>query len=274
MIRLLQSSARTLLSSSSALPVGLNVVSALRSGPSVQLAYLELKQQRLISVSSFLGKQKGSSSSPPSSSSSSSSSFNEKRDDKKKRSLMDAAAETLENVGLKSRSKSSPGSGSRDSQRESRQGHGRDGKSASNRRTTGGGGSPQRDSRTGGSWGDSTTNVTGQKMKSGDRSSSRQPDNHRATGPVRHDKKAKQFVLDLGDNQIARIEYRQLGNGRLELYHTEVPESLRGKGIGKALAKGAFETAARSNLKLKVTCAYLQDYLKRFADDQYKKLVE
>ena len=91
---------------------------------------------------------------------------------------------------------------------------------------------------------------------------------------VQHDKRRKRFSLDLGDGQLARIDYRKLADGKLELFHTEVPAALRGRGVGRALARGALEHAASANLRLKVTCDYLLDYVKRFADDKHKQLVD
>jgi predicted GNAT family acetyltransferase len=265
MIRILQLSARGLVSPSSL--TGLNGVTVQAVKLSARPVYLGLELQRPFCVSSFCYKQQGSSSS------SSSSSSNDQRGDKKRRSLMDVANDTLESAGIKTSSKSGAGKAASGTQRDGRQEERHDDNSMSKRRSSGQ--SPQRDAKTaGGSWGDSTTNVGDQKYKSSDRSKSKPVSNHRATGPVRHDKKAKQFVLDLGNNQVARIDYKQIDKGRIELYHTEVPEELRGKGIGKALTKGALESASRENLRLKVTCEYLQDYLKRFADDKYRKLVD
>lgn len=116
---------------------------------------------------------------------------------------------------------------------------------------------------------------------------------HRAGGSVRHDKQGSRFILDLGNNQVARIDYRPVqgrqtnkfnlsGGGRhghednqpvIELYHTEVPDELRGQGIGKQLARGALECASGANMRLKITCDYLRDYVHRFASPAEKKLI-
>lgn len=85
--------------------------------------------------------------------------------------------------------------------------------------------------------------------------------------------RAHRFTLDLGNDKVARIDYKPISKDLIEMYHTEVPEELRGRGIGKTLAEGALECASRSNLKLKVTCEYLEDYVRRFAKERHKKLV-
>lgn len=91
---------------------------------------------------------------------------------------------------------------------------------------------------------------------------------------VRQDKAANKFILDLGNNQEARIDYRPIGKNKLELYHSEVPSELRGRGIGKALARGAFELAANNKTKLRLTCSYLEDYMEKFGEPEFKRLVE
>lgn len=90
---------------------------------------------------------------------------------------------------------------------------------------------------------------------------------------VRHNKSKQQFTMDLGNNQTARIDYKPLGKGKIEMYHTEVPAELRNRGIGKALAKGSLEQAKNDNLKVKLTCTYLIKHLDNFADERLKSIV-
>jgi predicted GNAT family acetyltransferase len=71
----------------------------------------------------------------------------------------------------------------------------------------------------------------------------------------------QQFQLAVG-NDIAFLEYR-LHEGAIVLMHTEVPESLGGRGIGTALAAAAFEYAGRNQLKVKVYCPFVKKYLDR-----------
>lgn len=91
---------------------------------------------------------------------------------------------------------------------------------------------------------------------------------------VKHDKAANKFVLDLGNNQEAHIDYKSIGRNKLDLYHSEVPVELRGRGIGKALAKGALDHIAQSNMKARLSCSYLAEYAKKFADPKHKNLIE
>lgn len=91
---------------------------------------------------------------------------------------------------------------------------------------------------------------------------------------VRHEKTNKRFVLDLGHGREARIDYKSVGRNKIDMYHTEVPVEMRGRGIGRVLAKGALDQAATNNTKVKLTCSYLVNYVEKFADDNTKKRVE
>ena len=57
----------------------------------------------------------------------------------------------------------------------------------------------------------------------------------------------------------------------LDLTHTEVPEELRGRGIGGVLAHAAFEHALQSGAVVKLTCDYLKHYISKH--NEYKGIV-
>ena len=46
----------------------------------------------------------------------------------------------------------------------------------------------------------------------------------------------------------------------LDLYHTEVPPAYRGKGVAAHLAQAAFKYIQQNNLKMILTCTYLQHH--------------
>lgn len=56
------------------------------------------------------------------------------------------------------------------------------------------------------------------------------------------------------DGQIGYLEFETDGHGWLTLWHTEVAEGLRGRGIGLELVKTAFEYAKENSLKVDVIC--------------------
>lgn len=92
---------------------------------------------------------------------------------------------------------------------------------------------------------------------------------------VKHDKANCRFVMDLGNNMSARIDYKPIGRNKIDMYHSEVPSELRGRGIGKALARASIMHASQDKLKVKLTCSYLINYLDSCPDeDGLKKMVE
>ena len=59
----------------------------------------------------------------------------------------------------------------------------------------------------------------------------------------------------------------------IDLRSTVVPPAFEGQGIGKVLAKAAFEHCANNNLRMKLTCWYLDGLLTRHPEEKYSKLV-
>ncbi|CAG2179483.1 unnamed protein product, partial [Oppiella nova] len=53
---------------------------------------------------------------------------------------------------------------------------------------------------------------------------------------VEHNHLNRQFFIQMGKDK-AVLDYKEIKGGVLELHHTEVPKTLRGKGIGAILAK-------------------------------------
>ncbi|XP_075549934.1 protein NATD1 [Dermacentor variabilis] len=70
---------------------------------------------------------------------------------------------------------------------------------------------------------------------------------------VEHDTKKQEFFIKLGKDK-AVLQYEVIGPKTLDLVHTEVPESLRGKGIAKHLAKAAFDYLVSEDLQARLSC--------------------
>lgn len=80
--------------------------------------------------------------------------------------------------------------------------------------------------------------------------------------------------LDLVDNpakgrfeatvsgDTAFVEYRREGDA-LTLVHTEVPESLRGHGVGGRLVRATLERAREEGLRVVVRCPFVRSYIER-----------
>lgn len=64
------------------------------------------------------------------------------------------------------------------------------------------------------------------------------------------------------EERLALLEYKVTGN-LMTLVHTEVPESLSGKGFGGKLVMFALEYAEQNNLDVVAQCEFAQSYIKR-----------
>ncbi len=93
---------------------------------------------------------------------------------------------------------------------------------------------------------------------------------------VHHSEKDREFFVELKDGSgipaKAYLRYAVMDNG-LDLRSTVVPPAFEGRGIAKVLARAAFDHCAKNDLKMKLTCWYLDGYLKKHPDEKYTKLV-
>ena len=86
-------------------------------------------------------------------------------------------------------------------------------------------------------------------------------------GAVRHNAEQNRVELDTPAG-IAIADYR-MTPGVMTLFHTEVPVTLRGRGIGARLVQGALEDARRAGVKVVPTCWFVREFIDRnpqFAD--------
>jgi predicted GNAT family acetyltransferase len=73
------------------------------------------------------------------------------------------------------------------------------------------------------------------------------------------------------NQEIAYLEFEIDSGGWITLWHTEVPESLRGRGVAGMLAKTALEYARDQKLKVDVICPIVADYIAK--NPEFKSLV-
>lgn len=64
------------------------------------------------------------------------------------------------------------------------------------------------------------------------------------------------------NNELAVLVYRFYKKD-IAFTHTQVPTSMKGKGIGSALAAYAFDYARRINKKIMIFCPFVGAYLKK-----------
>lgn len=68
------------------------------------------------------------------------------------------------------------------------------------------------------------------------------------------------------DGETAFLTFHRNGK-RITLVHTEVPESLGGKGVGSALARFALDHARTNDLTVIPQCPFVRSYLERHPDE-------
>lgn len=81
---------------------------------------------------------------------------------------------------------------------------------------------------------------------------------------IEHQKELNRFVLHT-NNTIAKIDY-VLKNDKMYLVHSEVPVSLRGKGIGKKLVLGTFQKLTEEGYKAVAVCSYIKTVAQRSSE--------
>jgi predicted GNAT family acetyltransferase len=84
---------------------------------------------------------------------------------------------------------------------------------------------------------------------------------------VRDNPERSQFEIDLGDGEYAFAKYNLLP-GAIRFYHTVVPESHGGQGLGTALIKAGLAAARERGLKVIPVCPFFAAYLKKHVEEQ------
>lgn len=77
-----------------------------------------------------------------------------------------------------------------------------------------------------------------------------------------HDKANKQFVLPLENGLKAKVVYTLNNASEISLVYSEVPDQLRGQGIGKELVLKTFEKLTAEGYKATAVCGYVKSVAK------------
>lgn len=86
--------------------------------------------------------------------------------------------------------------------------------------------------------------------------------------------KAGRFYIEENNSSTAELDYQFTNNKILLITHTEVNESLTGKGIGKQLVGAAVSYARSHSMVVKATCSFAKAILDKateFADVYHAK---
>ena len=80
------------------------------------------------------------------------------------------------------------------------------------------------------------------------------------------------FYIEGEDGEwIAEMTYRREGARKIVIDHTEVDESLEGKGIGKQLVKAYVKYARAKNLLIKPVCPFVKKVLE--SSEEYEDVL-
>jgi predicted GNAT family acetyltransferase len=77
---------------------------------------------------------------------------------------------------------------------------------------------------------------------------------------VENDSAHERFLIKLSEG-TGELWYRRIPPRTLELVHTEVAPTLRGRGVGDALAEAAMAYARAEDLSIVATCPFVQQWL-------------
>lgn len=78
---------------------------------------------------------------------------------------------------------------------------------------------------------------------------------------VQHQRDLHRFIITLPDG-VARLEY-SLQEKWVNIFHTWVPDSLRGKGVADALMRACADWCGQQHLQMVATCSYALRWLDR-----------
>jgi predicted GNAT family acetyltransferase len=83
---------------------------------------------------------------------------------------------------------------------------------------------------------------------------------------VRDNPRAQRYELEV-DGVVAFTTYDRK-DGVVTFIHTKVPDSLAGKGVGSALAKGALDQVRAKGEKVIARCPFIAGYIAKHAEYQ------
>ena len=71
------------------------------------------------------------------------------------------------------------------------------------------------------------------------------------------------FFIENDGNRVAELTFSKAGENMIVIDHTEVSDSMRGTGSGKAMVLKAVEWAREDNLKIMPLCPFANSVFKR-----------
>lgn len=78
---------------------------------------------------------------------------------------------------------------------------------------------------------------------------------------IRDEREKNRFVTEV-DGETAVLRY-SIEEDRIRFTHTEVPESIEGRGVGSSLARHALDSARDDGLRVWPECPFVASYIQR-----------
>ena len=87
---------------------------------------------------------------------------------------------------------------------------------------------------------------------------------------IKHEENGKkgEFYIEEDGERPALIQYFQSKPGVINIYHTEVAESMGGRGVGRELVAAVVDHARKNSLKVAASCPYAKKVIDKAPDMQ------
>lgn len=82
---------------------------------------------------------------------------------------------------------------------------------------------------------------------------------------VRHDEEQQRYVLEINGQLLGFAQYHEEGDRQI-FTHTEIDDSLSGKGMGSMLVRDSLDDARQRGKRIVPVCEFIGAYVKKHPD--------
>lgn len=82
---------------------------------------------------------------------------------------------------------------------------------------------------------------------------------------VRHDEEQQRYVLEINGQLLGFAQYHEEGDRQI-FTHTEIDDSLSGKGMGSMLVRKSLDDARQRGKRIVPVCEFIGAYVKKHPD--------
>jgi len=82
---------------------------------------------------------------------------------------------------------------------------------------------------------------------------------------VRHDEEQQRYVLEINGQLLGFAQYHEEGDRQI-FTHTEIDDSLSGKGMGSMLVRESLDDARQRDKRIVPVCEFIGAYVKKHPD--------